>query len=777
MAITLILPVLLFYRPDDNSSPSVLNPAGNSGILMDPRISVLVWDDSWRSRKGRIMPVAEDWQQLFDAMIESGVRILVIADEKVFSRYRVAEPGYVDAFQTAKDAGLEIYGPVRFSVPGESYRGSLSALVGMQIESFVMDGIPGDSGGHPGSGVTTTRNLEAIPKLAPDGLIGPAPEFLGALAGVGAMSSDPQSFVPLYRWREDRLIPDLALAPRRPGFGAYLNRGVVFAGKKPLAVGNGGQVSFPLATGFAWYTGNMDAVSGFKGVETIIVGESGSSFLNRVAIIANAAIQGKLPQRQDWRVLASFMVAAIAGALLARIPSIGLALALATGVILISWLLFTSGPGRELSSGPLYRGAFAAGAYWKLMIAFYAPFGAELIRRAIRRDRRIQEVAKKMARFEMEKMAMGRQARMLVHDLRRLIQPEGVPAASYLEGFLAEFAALDGSGRELCIESLSAVTLIKSQISQASHLLESHQLKISLRWRHRSRLAVDPVNAKRIMDNLIANAAAASPPGRVIRISTDEKFIESERGKACCCIIQIENEVAGPVDGSVFAALEDGRVRSSTKKRESLGLVIVHRLVAAIGGRVSGEILRPEDSAAAAVAVVVVVLPVDQMLPDMNVLRSKEPSYQLASCDAGAVQNESWSDIAPENHSPSEFRPVLVVDDSPFVRDFWECQSGHYDLYCFKSPEDVLAMVRSNQDLRERRPVVIMDYHFDGSSLDGVQAARLLQELGIHDIVLSSDWDLGSLELKGIAVPVIKKSEATIDSVVSLLAGAERGTS
>ena len=339
---------------------------------------------------------------------------------------------------------------------------------------------------------------------------------------------------------------------------------------------------------------------------------------------------------------------------------------------------------------------------------------------------------------------------MIVHDLKRVVKLHDPANAAYLDAFLIDLSALEqnpvhpapGSLSSRSRQSFSIVEVIEASISSLRDSLRIRELDVTISLRHQSRLAGDPAAMRRIMDNLIDNAGANAAAGSRILVSTREESVRQVDESSPCCVISVANKVDSYSPGD-FAVLGKGRVRDR-KDGRGLGLVIVRRLAESMGGTVDHG-----HDPVTGLLEISVTIPVDRGLPDL-----------LAVSRGNGVTVSTLARV--------DRRLILVVDDSPFVRDKWERQSTEADILVFSSPEEFLGHA-TDPALIARRPILVADYHFDGSSMDGITLARKAMDAGITDIVICSDWDIGRLEMNGVRFPLMRKGEVSVESVMMAL--------
>lgn len=710
--------------------------------IMDPRVRVFVWGESWRSRMGRIMPDASDWVAIFTAIKAAGARQVVIPAAEVFSRVNAVAPGYIQAFRDASAAGISVYAPLFFIEPGAGTVPADPTQSGLPVEKFIAD--------SKLRGETSLSDLRRVPDVSSRLLSGPAPEFLDAIAGAGLVASEPDRFFPLLRWREDRFVADLGLTPRGISSSVSLDGGDVFVGANRIALVDGA-VTMPAvsvlnsgALPFDSIESLLDrgAVADLSGVrpEIVILGPDASGAVTQVAATANAGVRGELPRPAGAAQSLILCAMATVSLMLAMLPWMAPSMALA-----VAWVILCAASASVPGLLPQLH-------WLAVVIAAAGPSTYELVIKSARRDRRMRIIAAGLSASQLARSAMARQARMLVHDLRRVVKAGDPANAQYLDAFLVDLSALEqnplapagSDGAIVSRQSFSIVEIVEASLGAIYPGLKRDGLQVSVAWRHQSRLSADPRAMRRVMDNLLDNAAANSVAGSRIQISTREETVSRGDESHPCCVIEVSNVVVA-YNPSDFAVLGGGRVRDR-KDGRGLGLVIVRRLAESMAGTV-----RHRHEVSSSRLSIEVAIPVDRGLPDL-----------LAVARSPGVDEATGAFI--------ERRMLIVVDDSPFVRDKWERQTVDADILVFASPEELLVRLSAAGDqILSRRPILVADYHFDGSPMDGVALARKAMAAGIRDVVICSDWDLGNLELNGIRLPVVRKGEASVGRVMSAL--------
>ncbi len=745
------------------------NPDANDGLnQFDPKLRVFVWDESWRMRTGRLSPGADDWRAIFASLGASGVRRILIPDEEVFSGVNAAQPGYVQAFRDAAAKGIEVYAPLRMMEPRPGQTPADPMVFGMPVERFVRDADAAESN-TSASRLTPTHlsptsllDLQKIPDISGQVLAGPAAEFADAIAGVGlidlinfnAMSNN--SFLPVVRWREDRFVANLALAPRDFLWGVSIRGGKIEVANRQVQ-SDGGYVLLPpmfersapsdLGAMKRWSTPAepIDVLLGGNPLrpapDLLVIGASNSGAVAQIHAIANAAMNGSMPSPiSSWSIL-TLALAAIVALCLSVAPRLDVAMALG-----LTWTLALFAFGHllpKLMTPPAIS----------LLISSAIPVVFETIRRSRLRDLRIRKMTVDLSNTQLAKSAMAQQARMVVHDLRRAVKFHGPENAAYLDGFLVELAALEESfdGKSnLTSKSFSIVDITEASLSRLLPSFDGRGLKFTTTWEHHSRMSGDPMAMRRIIDNLLDNALSSAPRDSTITIRTREVAMQRGDGTVPACLITVGNRVPDFSDTN-FAVLGNIRVRDGLNgfgpngRRRGLGLVIIRRLAESMGGMVRYQ-YDPESS----ILEMEVSIPVDRGLPDLGVvLRSGRPDGGLAG--------------------QSVRRLIVVVDDSPFVRDMWERESTDADVIVLGNPDELLARLADDDTILSRAPILVIDYHFEGVAMDGVTLARKAREAGVRDIIISSDWDLGKLETNGAGFPVIQKGNPSVARVMAAI--------
>jgi len=707
---------------------------------LDPRISVFTWGESWRARTGRIMPSPEDWNGIFGAIRRAGVRNVLIACDEVFSRVNAATPGYLEAFRDAAASGISVYAPLQPVDPRPGVTPADPSRFGMVTESFVED-----SGQFS---PTSIRDLQMIPDASARTFTGPAPEFFEVVAGAGLVMPGSAFMIPLMRWRQDRMLPDLGLVPRGVPWSVMISDGEVRVGRKevqlrddmvvvpPLMGLDSGELSFePLEN-------LLDQPPLSPAPELLILGPSGSGMPGRVAAVANAAMRGSFETPVSWRDLAVLAAMALISMLLASLGS--------PSDSIVATTLWTTGCIVGLAGGAIALDWLPSLHWIPALMVSAMPAAFVITARSRRRDRRIRILAAGLSSSQLARSAMARQARMIVHDLRRVVKLHDPANAAYLDAFLVDLSALEQNPvKTVCgntvsrpRQSFSIVEVAQASISGLRDSLRRRDLDVTLYLRHQSRLAGDPAAMRRILDNLIDNAAANASAGSPILVSTRDDHVRRADERSPVCVIIVANKVDSysPHD---FAVLGKGRVRDR-KDGRGLGLVIVRRLAESMEGSVDHR-----HDPSTGMLEIAVTIPADRGLPDL-----------LAVSRGNELSTPAIARI--------DRRLILVVDDSPFIRDKWERQSTEADILVFASPEEFLKHA-VDPAVVSRRPILVTDYHFDGSSMDGVALARKALAAGIIDIVICSDWDIGRLDMRDSRFPWIRKGEVSLSGVMMAL--------
>jgi len=421
----------------------------------------------------------------------------------------------------------------------------------------------------------------------------------------------------------------------------------------------------------------------------------------------------------------------------------GLALAMAMG---ITWILAL------VAFAPFLPNSITPPAS-SIFIASAIPVFFETVRRSRLRDRRMRKMAMDLSATHLAKSAMAQQARMVVHDLRRVVKFSDPANAAYLDGFLVELAALDESfdrNSNLISKSFSIVDLTEASLSRLLPSFDERGLEFKVSWSHHSRMSGDPLAMRRIVDNLLENAASSSPRDSIITIHTREIAMQQGDGTVPACLITVGNKVTAFSEEN-FSVLGNARVRDSLDgfgpngRKRGLGLVIVRRLAESMGGMV-----RYQYDLESSILEMEVSIPVDRGLPDLGVVLR-------ASRSEGLLESQTVR------------RLIVVVDDSPFVRDMWERESSDADVIVFPGPDELLARLAGDGAILSRAPILVVDYHFEGGAMDGVTLARKAREAGVQDIIICSDWDIGKLETNAAGFPVIRKGAPSVARVMAAI--------
>ena len=707
----------------------------------DSRIRSFGWDEPWRRRTGRLSPGVEDWREIFAAIRALGATQVVIPEESIFSRVNATTPGYLDVFREAAAAGMKVYAPLRFVDPRPGVISADPLLFGTPVERFIQD--PANS-----RQATTLMDLQKIPDISHRILVGPSPEFADVLAGYGLVGGDSDFLMPIARWREDRFVADLALTPREPLLGASISNGRVMVGVREVAIHKGllaapalSQRDFlafaPESIDALLEQGKSDGQTQHQIPLMVIVGSADSPLLSRLAVISSASLDGifSIPV-SNWSPFAITLMAVI-GLLIAMINKLAAAMILGliwTGLCFVGALWTQHLTGLSATSAAL---------------AVLIPFLFELIKRSARRDARMDKIGLDLSATQIAKSAMARQARMIVHDLRRIVKLKDSQNLAYLDGFLVELTALEQDqnliGHNPTRKSFSVLDITEASLAALLPSFEGRGVDFKTTWGHRSKLCGDPVAMRRIVDNLLDNAAAASPRSSVIQILTSEDITNNpnnDDNSTPCCLLTVSN-VAPDFSAADFSVFVEGRIRGRKESR-GLGLVIIKRLAESMGG-----LVRYNHVPATGILTIEVSIPVDRGLPDMNLIMRSGPLSGLRD-------------------QMLRRRLLVVVDDSPFVRDMWERQSNDADIIVFGTPDEFLVNLAEDVGILSRSPILVTDYQFDGGGMDGVALAQRARLAGVLDIVICSDWDLSHLE-SGVDFPVIRKRDVSLAGVMSAL--------
>ncbi|NBQ54391.1 MAG: sensor histidine kinase, partial [Proteobacteria bacterium] len=415
-------------------------------------------------------------------------------------------------------------------------------LFGMPVERFVLDASDTRKTAPAAQAPTSLLDLQKIPDISSQIFAGPAAEFADVIAGVGLidpvdpMAQSRNSFLPLARWREDRFVANLALAPRDFLWGVSIRGGRIEIANRPVRSDGGFVLMTPLPHQSAKsQIGEMknsfppaeplDALLSEKPLrnppELVVIGASNSGAVAQISAIANSAINGTMPVPVSLWSIVMLAIAATIALGLSMAP--GLALAMALG---FAWILAL------VVFAPFLPNSITPPA-GSIFIASAIPVLFETIRRSRLRDLRMRKMAMDLSATHLAKSAMAQQARMVVHDLRRVVKFSDPANAAYLDGFLVELAALDESvdrKSNLTSKSFSIVDLTEASLSRLLPSFGEKGLEFKVSWAHHSRMAGDPLAMRRIVDNLLENAASSAPRDSTISIRTREIAMQQGDG-------------------------------------------------------------------------------------------------------------------------------------------------------------------------------------------------------------------------------------------------------
>ncbi|MBI4339800.1 MAG: GAF domain-containing protein [Chloroflexi bacterium] len=165
-------------------------------------------------------------------------------------------------------------------------------------------------------------------------------------------------------------------------------------------------------------------------------------------------------------------------------------------------------------------------------------------------------------------------------DFMRSIEREA-DRLSRLVSDLLEMSRLDSGRTMMRPEPVDAASLVLGAIERTANFLQDHIVEMDV-TRNLPRLAVDPVHAERVLENLLENAAKYSPPGTQITISAqmDGAYLR----------LSVHDQGMGVPDQDKeriferFVRLEQSKAFRSPGT--GLGLSICKSIVEAHGGRI-----------------------------------------------------------------------------------------------------------------------------------------------------------------------------------------------
>ncbi len=722
---------------------------------LHPRIQILLWDNAWRESTARNIPGAEDWSLIFQQLEKRGVRRAVILDEQVFSPVNVTTPGYLENFRQAAKRGMNIFAPVRLA--GEIRRPFQQSvdpdLFGLPVERLIAKNESNKNVDDNGVLVNTTiLDYRMFSDAAGTVLSGPAAGFAEALAGVGLLESGdrPDRFLPAMRWREDRLLAHLGLVVLPEEDGMALDGGIFKIAGETVALKSGALRMPPLPGDSALRTrsrsladlSGTDGGAPFEFEQGTIVFLSGPGLSGSRATIgiADAALKRQIQPLATSTPLFLKAVIVLAACLVAMLRS--------RVWSIVTWLVV-------VVNGVFIFAGKSDGMHPEIIpeiiMAWTLPWGLLTTVSLAADSVFYSHLRKQLDSALSEKISMGRQARMLVHDLRRVLKVSDPASRAYVDGFLAELSALDRE-TSLLRKAVSLVSIAGQSLAQVAPVWSSRQLRYEIDFKHSSLVIGDPAAIRRIFDNLLDNASAASPAGGLIEVRTSDAILRSKDVSRPACALKIQNESVRLGEEKIAGMSNPSLSRSSAGRSSGrgLGLVIVRSLVEAMAGefRISESVSDGSGSGSSTVTFEV-LLPCDPQMVDPGAVRSGEDSGL-----AGVKYRRKL---------------IIVVDDSPFIREAWENQLSEAEIVTYASPEDFLDAWRDGKDFSQRSVILVSDYHFDSSSMDGVTLAREALRSGIKDVVICSDWELGQLELRGTPVKVLKKDKLTVSALLEAI--------
>jgi signal transduction histidine kinase len=144
---------------------------------------------------------------------------------------------------------------------------------------------------------------------------------------------------------------------------------------------------------------------------------------------------------------------------------------------------------------------------------------------------------------------------------------------------LLEYSRLDTGRMELSWERLSLVTWIGDLVEQLAPVLAGHVVSVDIA--NDAEIEADGLAVRRILTNLMQNAAKFSPAGTTVSLTV--------RTSADEAVFSVSDEGPGiPASDRtrVFEAFYRGTERPATGKGTGLGLAIAQRYVELHGGRI-----------------------------------------------------------------------------------------------------------------------------------------------------------------------------------------------
>ena len=119
----------------------------------------------------------------------------------------------------------------------------------------------------------------------------------------------------------------------------------------------------------------------------------------------------------------------------------------------------------------------------------------------------------------------------------------------------------------------------------------------------------------------------------------------------------------------------------------------------------------------------------------------------------------SFGELGASHASPCDLEEVIIVDDSPFVLESWLATlKGQAKVHLFSSSQELALRIDSQPDFLNDICCIVTDLYLVGSSLDGLEIARMIKTYRPDlPVLLSSDAFLTESEWRGSVDRVIGK--------------------
>jgi signal transduction histidine kinase/ligand-binding sensor domain-containing protein len=273
---------------------------------------------------------------------------------------------------------------------------------------------------------------------------------------------------------------------------------------------------------------------------------------------------------------------------------------------------------------------------------------------------------------------LRRQLEVMLRNSRRLLR---------LINQLLDLSKLESGRMKLKVMEGSLADLVEGIVLSFTPFAEKKELALKFDATSTTEeFLFDPLGLEKVFFNLLSNAIKFTPDGGSITVSTEDAVIHAEGREVSAIAITIRDDGQGIPDADLEHIFDrfhqvDGAV-SKIQEGTGIGLALVKELVELHGGSIGVESVIGQGTEFK------VILPTDSsLLGDHDVIvdgyavdpAGRGPMVEMAVFED--VVDGSADGDEPLTTVPAEAPVVLVVDDSPDIREYIaECLQTRYNV-------------------------------------------------------------------------------------------------